>query len=178
VSKRKRPSRLRRHSGSVVWGALLVPIMGLSLGARTHRALPVLRRVDEVPAIGYLIPPRRERGDLIRALRDHLAPIRATRRGRVDSFRRVGARRAEQLIKMATGQHRARLRREAAAATARCTIVVLSRRPISVSPLAKFGQSVVPFSEPTADSRSTDHGPRHPREGGYGVGGSQLRWRG
>ena len=42
----------------------------------------------------------------------------------------------EKLIKMATGQRRRRLRHEAAAAAARCSIALLSRR-LSVSPLSK-----------------------------------------
>ena len=42
----------------------------------------------------------------------------------------------EKLIKMATGQRRRCLRHEAAAAAARCSIALLSRRP-SVSPLSK-----------------------------------------
>jgi hypothetical protein len=42
----------------------------------------------------------------------------------------------EKLIKMTTGQRRRRLRHEAAAAAARCSIALLSRRP-SVSPLSK-----------------------------------------
>lgn len=43
------------HSGAVVTGALLVLIMGLSLAFVPVVLFPVLRRVDEVLAIGYLI---------------------------------------------------------------------------------------------------------------------------
>jgi hypothetical protein len=43
---------------------------------------------------------------------------------------------AEKLIKIATGQRRRRLRHEAAAAAARCSIALLSRRP-SVSLLSE-----------------------------------------
>jgi Domain of unknown function (DUF4386) len=44
-----------QHSGSVVTGALLVLVMGLSLAFVPVVLFPVLRRVDEVLAIGYLI---------------------------------------------------------------------------------------------------------------------------
>ena len=43
------------HSGAVVTGALLVLVMGLSLAFVPVVLFPVLRRVDEVPAIGYLV---------------------------------------------------------------------------------------------------------------------------
>jgi len=43
------------HSGAVVTGALLVLVMGLSLAFVPVVLFPVLRRVDEVLAIGYLI---------------------------------------------------------------------------------------------------------------------------
>ena len=43
------------HSGVVVTGALLVLVMGLSLAFVPVVLFPVLRRVDEVLAIGYLI---------------------------------------------------------------------------------------------------------------------------
>jgi len=44
-----------QHSGSVVTGALLVLVMGLSLAFVPVVLFPVLRRVDEVLAIGYLV---------------------------------------------------------------------------------------------------------------------------
>jgi len=44
-----------QHSGAVVTGALLVLVMGLSLAFVPVVLFPVLRRVDEVLAIGYLI---------------------------------------------------------------------------------------------------------------------------
>lgn len=44
-----------RHSGSVVTGALLVLVMGLSLAFVPVVLFPVLRRVDEALAIGYLV---------------------------------------------------------------------------------------------------------------------------
>lgn len=44
-----------QHSGGVVSGALLVLVMGLSLAFVPVVLFPVLRRVDEVLAIGYLI---------------------------------------------------------------------------------------------------------------------------
>ena len=43
------------HSGAVVTGALLVLVMGLSLAFVPVVLFPVLRRVDEVLAMGYLI---------------------------------------------------------------------------------------------------------------------------
>jgi hypothetical protein len=43
------------HSGAVVTGALLVLVMGLSLAFVPVVLFPVLRRVDEVLAIGYLV---------------------------------------------------------------------------------------------------------------------------
>ena len=43
------------HSGAVVTGALLVLVMGLSLAFVPVVLFPVLRRVDEVLAVGYLI---------------------------------------------------------------------------------------------------------------------------
>jgi Domain of unknown function (DUF4386) len=43
------------HSGAVVTGALLVLAMGLSLAFVPVVLFPVLRRVDEVLAVGYLI---------------------------------------------------------------------------------------------------------------------------
>src|SRR5687768_5699866 len=43
------------HSGAVATGALLVLVMGLSLALRSVVLFPVLRRVDEVLAAGYLI---------------------------------------------------------------------------------------------------------------------------
>ena len=43
------------HSGAVVTGALVVLVMGLSLAFVPVVLFPVLRRVDEVLAIGYLI---------------------------------------------------------------------------------------------------------------------------
>jgi hypothetical protein len=43
------------HSGAVVASALLVLVMGLSLAFVPIVLFPVLRRVDEVLAIGYLI---------------------------------------------------------------------------------------------------------------------------
>ncbi len=43
------------HSGAVATGALLVLIMGLSLAMLAVVLFPVLRRVDEVLATGYLI---------------------------------------------------------------------------------------------------------------------------
>jgi hypothetical protein len=43
------------HSGVVVTGGLLVLVMGLSLAFVPVVLFPVLRRVDEVLAIGYLI---------------------------------------------------------------------------------------------------------------------------
>ena len=43
------------HSGSVVTGALLVLVMGLSLAFVPVVLFPVLRRVDETLAIGYLV---------------------------------------------------------------------------------------------------------------------------
>jgi hypothetical protein len=43
------------HSGVVVTGALLVLVMGLSLAFVPVVLFPVLRRVDEVLAIGYLV---------------------------------------------------------------------------------------------------------------------------
>ena len=43
------------HSGAVVTGALLVLVMGLSLAFIPVVLFPVLRRVDEVLAVGYLI---------------------------------------------------------------------------------------------------------------------------
>ena len=45
----------REHSGAVVTGALLVLVMGLSLAFVPVVLFPVLRRVDEVLAIGYLV---------------------------------------------------------------------------------------------------------------------------
>jgi hypothetical protein len=44
-----------QHSGAVVTGALLVLVMGLSLAFVPVVLFPVLRRVDEGLAIGYLI---------------------------------------------------------------------------------------------------------------------------
>jgi hypothetical protein len=44
-----------QHSGAVVTGALLVLVMGLSLAFVPVVLFPVLRRVDEVLALGYLI---------------------------------------------------------------------------------------------------------------------------
>jgi hypothetical protein len=44
-----------QHSGAVVTAALLVLVMGLSLAFVPVVLFPVLRRVDEVLAIGYLI---------------------------------------------------------------------------------------------------------------------------
>jgi hypothetical protein len=44
-----------QHSGAVVTGALLVLVMGLSLAFVPVVLFPVLRRVDEVLAIGYLV---------------------------------------------------------------------------------------------------------------------------
>jgi Domain of unknown function (DUF4386) len=44
-----------QHSSAVVTGALLVLVMGLSLAFVPVVLFPVLRRVDEVLAIGYLI---------------------------------------------------------------------------------------------------------------------------
>lgn len=44
-----------QHSGSVVTGALLVLVMGLALALVPVVLFPVLRRVDEVLAIGYLV---------------------------------------------------------------------------------------------------------------------------
>ncbi len=43
------------HSGSVVTGALLILVMGLSLAFVPIVLFPVLRRVDEVLALGYVI---------------------------------------------------------------------------------------------------------------------------
>lgn len=43
------------HSGAAVTGALLILVMGLSLAFVPVVLFPVLRRVDEVLAIGYLI---------------------------------------------------------------------------------------------------------------------------
>ena len=43
------------HSGAVATGALLVLVMGLSLAFVPVVLFPVLRRVNEVLAIGYLI---------------------------------------------------------------------------------------------------------------------------
>jgi hypothetical protein len=43
------------HSGAVVTGALLVLVMGLSLAFVPVVLFPVLRRVDEALAIGYLV---------------------------------------------------------------------------------------------------------------------------
>ena len=45
----------QQHSGAVVTSALLVLVMGLSLAFVPVVLFPVLRRVDEVLAIGYLI---------------------------------------------------------------------------------------------------------------------------
>ena len=44
-----------KHSGAVATGALLVLVMGLSLAFVSVVLFPVLRRVDEVLATGYLI---------------------------------------------------------------------------------------------------------------------------
>ncbi|MGZ5418854.1 MAG: DUF4386 domain-containing protein [Nocardioides sp.] len=44
-----------QHSGAVVTGALLVLVMGLSLAFVPVVLFPVLRRIDEVLAIGYLV---------------------------------------------------------------------------------------------------------------------------
>ena len=44
-----------QHSAAVVTGALLVLVMGLSLAFVPVVLFPVLRRVDEVLAIGYLV---------------------------------------------------------------------------------------------------------------------------
>ena len=44
-----------KHSGAVATGALLVLVMGLSLAFVPVVLFPVLRRVDEVLATGYLI---------------------------------------------------------------------------------------------------------------------------
>ena len=49
------------HSGAVVTAALLVLVMGLSLAFVPVVLFPVLRRVDEVLAIGYLLRSRRFR---------------------------------------------------------------------------------------------------------------------
>ena len=43
------------HSGAVVTGGLLVLVMGLSLAFVPVVLFPVLRRIDEVLAVGYLI---------------------------------------------------------------------------------------------------------------------------
>ena len=50
------------HTGTVATGALLVLVMGLSLAMVPVVLFPVLRRVDEVLATGYLIIRGRSRG--------------------------------------------------------------------------------------------------------------------
>ena len=101
------------HSGAVVTGALLVLVMGLSLAFIPVVLFPVLRRVDEVLAVGYLIVRGAVETVCYVVVAIGWLPARATRRCHVGrTGHGVSGRRA-------SGQSRDRVRRHQRRAHAR-----------------------------------------------------------
>ena len=72
-----------KHSGAVATGALLVLVMGLSLAFVPVVLFPVLRRVDEVLATGYLIIRGAVETAVYVILADRMAAARSTGRDHV-----------------------------------------------------------------------------------------------